>query len=572
MPRPIKIFLIEDDVDDADLLSEIISGEKENNFTIDQVSHLKDALVQIPQGQYDVIIADLFLPDSRGVETFFRVQKCAGSTPILVLTGLDDKAIALETLRQGAQDYLVKGHFNGPFLVKSIQYAIERNKILREFAHATEQLNRANLKLDRLAHKDPLTDLLNRRGFQQVLTREVAWAKRHGLSLMVLIIDLDDFKKINDSVGHAAGDGVLKEIAARIQGPLRSTDFAARVGGDEFLVLLPDTEAAEGVGIAEKIRKNISEKIISIPPHSLKITASVGVSAVSGQTSSIGEVLSDTHDVLYKSKRSGKNQVSFDKGEKMARPEKAQRFLQELKKENQFHAVTQPIVDVVENKVVGFEFLARSSVPSFENPEDFFRISGETNALLEVDSRCLLACLEKSRSLPLRYRRHINVSSSIVAELSVPRLSEFFHGTEGAEFCLEISHKQIIGDPSYLVEPLENLRKAGFLIAMENVGIGQNNLESIVLLEPDYLKIDRRFILGIGRDEARQRSLNRVLKMVESLGIAVIAHGVESLEDLEVLKSAGIKFAEGFLWGKPSPVPDLFPFVNGLMARSKEVA
>jgi diguanylate cyclase (GGDEF)-like protein len=554
MEETTKILLIEDDQGDADYLREILFEKGDNLFKVECVPRLHEALAKISERPYDIILADLSLPDSRGLDTFTKVQQNSGKLPVLILTGLNDDESALNAMRQGAQDYLVKGQFTGDFLRKSIRYAIERNKVRQELEDATKVLSESNQQLDRLAHKDALTDLLNRRGLDQVLSREIAWAHRHGSSMMALIIDLDDFKKINDNMGHSTGDGVLRELAARIQQPLRSTDFTARVGGDEFLILLPDTDAAEGIKIAEKVREAISEKPFVISSQSINVTISVGVVSLTGATTTIDDLLSETHQALYQSKRQGKNRVSFD-GKGTQEGTEIATIIEELQNKDRFHAVMQPIVDVKKNEVVAYEFLSRSSVPSFEKPEDFFRISTENNSLTAIDRQCLSTCIDASKKIATQFRRHINLSPSTIAEVSTPDLIEAFPPpTKGEKYCIEINQHQIVGDPSYLVKSLQAFKKAGFLIVIENVSFGQNSLESIILLEPDVLKIDKQYVIGLGQDRARLRSLNRLLKMAESLRMEVVAHGIESAEDLEGVKSVGIKFGQGFLWGQPTLV------------------
>jgi len=551
--QPVRVLLIEDDPDDADYFVEALANKENGGIQMECAQDLREAFQRMAGDQFDIIVADLSLPDSQGIETFRKIRERSKDQPILVLTGLNDEMAALETLRRGAQDYLVKGQFSGAFLAKSLRYAIERNKIHQDLAKTSQELGLANLKLDHLAHNDPLTDLLNRRGLDQVLSREVAWAHRHGSSIMALLVDLDDFKRINDTLGHAAGDIVLKEIARRMSEPLRLTDFLARIGGDEFLILLPDTEAVEGIRIAEKVRKAISEKLIDVRSKSIRVTASVGVVPISGDSVSLDGLLSDTHLALYRSKKKGKDQVSYDQKGTFCFPGSSFNRITDLKEEGRFHALVHPLFDLVEDQIVGYEFLARSTVPSLENPEDFFRISLGTDSLTSIDERCLSACLQLSRSIPSRFRRHINIAPSTIVELSVPKLVDtFFKGSSAEKYCLEINQRQIIGDPSYLLQPITALKKAGFLIAIENVSFGQNSLEALVLLEPDYLKIDRREVAGIHQDEARRRSLNRLLKMSKSLGMEVIAQGIESLDDLEALKSLGVKFGQGFLWGQPA--------------------
>lgn len=557
---PTRVLLIEDDDVDAELLTEMISGEPGSRVRVDLATRLSDAVKKILEENYDIVLSDLNLPDSRGLATFNRVQEVAPSLPILVLSGMDDETTALEAVRTGAQDYLVKGRVNGALLLKSIRYSIERNHSRRELTRIAQELQAANQRLEHMAQNDPLTELLNRRGLQDVLTHETARAHRAGTNIVVLLIDLDDFKRINDTLGHSCGDAVLKEIALRMRRPLRSTDYAARVGGDEFLILLPDTLPAEGVKIAEVVRSAVCDRPIDTGSGQVTATASVGVISVPPNARSIDDLLSETHHVLYRSKRRGKNRVSFEG----LVPEMASPFalpaIEDFRKENRFRAVIQPIVRISDGQSVAFEFLSRSNIASVESPEDFFRLSLEANLSTMIDRQCLSTCVAASRKLLPIFRRHINVSPATILDMTVPRFIEAFPEGQAGLYCIEISQHQIVGDPSYLEDVLEGLRSAGFLTAIEDVSFGKNSVESLVLLEPDFIKLDKTYAMGLASDRARVRSLARMLKLADAIGTDVIAEGVESPTDLGALKAAGVKYGQGFLWGRPAPrVQDFRP-------------
>ncbi len=205
--------------------------------------------------------------------------------------------------KNGVQDYLVKTELGQASLMRTIQYAVERHRL-------TEEKDKVNAELGRLILIDPLTELFNRRGLEKVLSREAAWVRRHRSSLVAMLLDLDDFKRINDTLGYLAGDQVLKQVAQNLTKSLRATDYVFRVGGDEFVILLPQTKLADGLTVAEKVRLAIAEVPISLSSHELRISASLGVSEVTSDITSIDELLGKTNPPLSKSKREGKNRVS----------------------------------------------------------------------------------------------------------------------------------------------------------------------------------------------------------------------------------------------------------------------
>ena len=229
----ISVLLIEDNPGDARLLEEALTDVRDARFRVEWLDKLATGLTRLADGGVDVLLLDLSLPDSSGFETFTRAYAQAPEVPILVLTGFDDDGVAVEAVKKGAQDYLVKGRITTEGLARSIRYAIERHRL------AAEQR--------KLALIDELTGLHNRRGFELLCQQQAKLAARTQIALSLLFIDLDDFKPINDTLGHAEGDRALVDLAAILRKTFRESDVMARLGGDEFCVLLTrsTTDAAD---------------------------------------------------------------------------------------------------------------------------------------------------------------------------------------------------------------------------------------------------------------------------------------------------------------------------------------
>ncbi|HZN61897.1 MAG TPA: diguanylate cyclase [Planctomycetota bacterium] len=554
--QTVGVLIIEDDPADAAAAEKILASCKERpTFTPARVTTLAEARLHLEQGRTDLILLDLTLPDGSGVDALESLQLLAPDAPIVLFTNLDDEPTAKKALQKGAQDYLIKSPGDRSAFVRTLRHALERHRYRRMLEHVTGELREANSMLERLALLDPLTGLLNRRGLQQVLSREVHQVRRDGAELLVLLVDIDDFKRINDALGYAVGDVVLKEIARKLQVSLRATDEVARIGGDEFMILFPQTRRAEGMRVAEKVRLALSGSPLSLPSGPLRVTASLGLLAVSNATPSIDELLSQAHVILTRSKRSGKNRVSYGWS---ATPHGEDRHplttvLNGLRGGESLRAVMHPIFNLEDEREVGFEFLSRLLPGSFEMPDDFFRLSLEANILTLVDHRCFKNCVAAAAMLPAGIRRHVNLFPSTIIDIPVQHLVESLP-RNGArkDFCIEISEQQIIGDPSYLVGIVDAFKREGVLVAIDDVGYGRSCLESVVLLEPDLVKIDKVCVNGIGRDESRARSLKRLIKVANSLGAEIVAEGIESRDDLDVLRDLGVKSGQGFLWGVPA--------------------
>ncbi len=429
----------------------------------------------------------------------------------------------------------------------------ERKRVEKTLKKLTQQLETSNARLEDLVMRDPLTELLNRRGLQQALSKEINLKRPTQAGLVAILLSLDDFKKINNELGHMAGDITLKEIGKKLSTFAAEGNCIARVGGDAFMILLPNTKLPEGKQIAEKIRLGISSTPVSVASRGpIHVTASVGVVEVTEQVASVDELLSQTHPALLKSKQLGKNRVSERNGENGNNGHHLEEALDTLRKGQGFLAYVQPIMRLSDEQAVGYEFLSRSSIETFRNPDDFFRISQEANMLTWVDHLCLKTCVDASHKMPEQARWHLNLFPSTMIGIPVQHiLDEFPEGVTRGSFCVEISEQQIIGNPSYLAEPVAALRQAGILIAIDDVGFGQSCLESLVLLNPDIIKIDKKLVFNVSQDSDRANSLRRLLRVAESLHAEVVAEGIERREDLEFLKDVGVHYGQGYLWGRP---------------------
>jgi diguanylate cyclase (GGDEF)-like protein len=250
-PELIKILLVEDNPDSIELMQEeLLEGNGIKKFKLEFAERLSAALERLNEGGIDVILLDITLPDSQGIDTFIKVQAHVPDIPVILLSNLDDESFAVKAVQEGAQDYLVKGRVDKDLLVRTIRYSIERHQMLK-------RLEQAQKELQRLAHYDSLTGLLNRKLFYEHLGKSLARAHREEKITAILFLDLDKFKSVNDTLGHAAGDLLLQSVAERITGCIRKNDIAARQGGDEFIVALDGVSAEEYVStVAQRSLKH----------------------------------------------------------------------------------------------------------------------------------------------------------------------------------------------------------------------------------------------------------------------------------------------------------------------------
>lgn len=292
-----RILQIEDDRDYSEALGEFLAHEAPQ-LEIESVTSLAAGMGRLSGNGIDAVLLDLNVEDSRGLDTFQKVRSFSPNLPIVVLTAADEERLAIETLKRGAQDYLVKDRIDRRAIYRAIDYAIERQGHLNDFQD--------------LANHDPLTRLYNRRGFQLFAGHHLDLARRSGEEHLFFLADLDGLKQINDTFGHREGDRVLVRTAKILLATFRKTDVVARIGGDEFAVLA----VRASIFHTGKIRRRLQEKILAFQASekSYKISLSVGVATSGPHDSrlSLEQILNLADQSLYENKR-GPGAVSFKK-------------------------------------------------------------------------------------------------------------------------------------------------------------------------------------------------------------------------------------------------------------------
>ncbi len=550
--KRIRVLLIEADKKSVANIRKLLAAEKRFSFSLQPAERFHKGLKLLGKSKFDVVLLSLALPDAKGSSGLTKIHAQAPELPVVVLGTVSTETSARKLLERGAQDYLIQEHFDERMLSHILRCAIERHAIHKQLRQTNQELQTCLKVQESLIHNDAVTGLLNRHGLEQMLKREVQWASRQGTPLLSVLVDLDNFSKINDQLGQHVGDVVLKEISKRLRSASRAIDHAARVGGDKFVLLLPKTRPAEGIRVAERLRVAIAQNPIITSPQKVKLTASLAVFAVP-IASSLDDLLSHSQPLLYMSKQAGKNHVVYGPDSaKEVENRPLSDILKALRQKKSFRSAVQPILQLKDETPAGYEFLSRATIPVFEMPEDFFLVAQEANMLTVVDQLCFKVCAEAAASFRPKGRRHLNLFPSTLLNLSVPALLDLIPSGKGKQdYCIEISEQQIIGDPAYLTGTIQALKKAGFAIAIDDVGFGHSSLESVIVLEPSIIKVDKKWVQGISEHKAAQRSLKRLLKMSKSLGAQTIAEGIETSEDLKTLKQLGVPYGQGYFWGKP---------------------
>jgi diguanylate cyclase (GGDEF)-like protein len=286
--KPLYILLVEDNPGDIRLVRELLDADRSERFVLVTADRLESALVILESQSITAILLDLQLPDGNGLDTLLKIHTNAPSVPIVVLSSVEDESLAVRSVQQGAQDFLVKGHVDAHQLTRSLHYAIERKRMEESLNH--------------LAHHDSLTGLANRKHFYDRLKNAIALARRQGSQLALLLLDLNDFKPINDTLGHLVGDLVLQEVAQRLRECVRETDCVARIGGDEFTIILTGIHGEEDVVAATRKILESMERHFLADGGSLHVSASIGISIYPMDADNLESLVRNADVAMYQAK------------------------------------------------------------------------------------------------------------------------------------------------------------------------------------------------------------------------------------------------------------------------------
>ncbi|HTB21431.1 MAG TPA: diguanylate cyclase [bacterium] len=528
----IRVLLVEDNSADLALVQACLKDYGHPHIDLTTVTRLADALDALKRTSFHVVISDLNLPDNEGLQTFLKLKQASPDSAFVVMTGMDDRDTCMQAVRAGAQDYLVKGEAGPRRIWQSVSNAIVRQGILRQVSSSAKELGEFNSRLQELARIDPLTGLYNRRGFDERLAREASRPRYRDAANAVLLLDIDNFKQINDRMGHDQGDLALLEVTRRLRGALRPADIAGRVGGDEFMVLLPETSRAEAAEIAERVRRSVDEKPVPSPSGGFNITVSVGVARQTSGVETAHDLLANADQALTASKQGGKNQVSLDFFEAgPATPETAEAKI-----------LMRPFFRITDGAVTGYEFLCQS-LPDAETS----RRGNPARAprALHAFRHCALAAARIPKGLECHIRLHC---TDLIGVEAGELLEQLPRGLDPSLVSLEIRDLARAPLAMPLTPLLRSLLEAGIRPVLHDTDLLQNTMSALLLLEAGWVKVGRGWFRGVAADPFKENSVRRLLRIVESLGARAIACGVQNMEDLDVLQQLNVLHGQGPLW------------------------
>jgi diguanylate cyclase (GGDEF)-like protein len=443
------------------------------------------------------------------------------------------------------------------FLIKefeSIRYSLEMTfKRLR-----TEQENLYNLST-----KDPLTGLYNRNDLKSQVQRIIASAKRNNNHFAIIFLDLDNFKNINDSVGHHFGDIILTKVATVLRTAIRENDVPARIGGDEFLIVLPEIENERSViEVVQRIKEQLSKPII-MENERYNVTVSMGVALYPKDGEDFNTLLKNADIAMYEAKELGKNNYQFftNKLNKSVQEKiKMQSLLSDALQNNYFQLFYQPKVDIDTQTIVGCEALIRLVDPyeGVISPDRFIPLAEETGMIIPLGEWIIKeACeqIQKWQDTPLKnIKLSINVSGLQLEDRNFfEMLQSNIACIESAKLDIELTESVLIQDFNDKITLLHKIKDLGVTLSLDDFGTGYSSLSYLRDIPFDTLKIDKSFIDSM---EENKIFINMIIGIAEDLHLNVVAEGVETQAQLEYLKDMKCEMYQGYLCSKPLPAKE----------------
>ncbi|MDT8406839.1 MAG: EAL domain-containing protein [Methylococcales bacterium] len=557
MNQTAKVLLIEDNPGDAKLVEVLLdaSGDSQDRtFELMRVGQLSEAFPLLDDDSIKAILLDLGLPDGKGLDTLIRVHAQAPMIPIVVLSAEEDELLAIRCVQNGAQDFLIKHGISEMLLRRAIWYAIERK-------HLFEQLQY-------MAHFDILTGLANRKQFYDRIKQDWIAAERAHTTLALIFIDLNDFKAVNDSLGHVVGDDLLKEVARRLLSSVRASDCVARMGGDEFTVILNQLKAPqEAALIAEKIMTNLSAPFL-LAGCSSQVRASIGIATYPHDCDEPEQLIEAADAAMYKAKVTDSDKTTrycFYSSALSSKVRKKQQRFQELSsalRQGQFELFYQPQFDLHSGKIVAMEALLRwrHAQKGLLAPQAFMDELEESGLIVPVGDWVLEQALEQCQS----WRRHMPTEVSVSVNISsrqfrqpdfVGKLTALLDrlALESSAVELDFHEQTLWENEAYSQTVLQKLHIKGVRLALDNFGSGLISLKSLLNFPLHLVKIDPVLLQQQSDSAGSQAIAKAAVEIAHLFRIKGMANGVETSLDLERVRNIACDHVQGYLYSKPLP-------------------
>ncbi len=550
--RLVKILFIDREEGEYLLLADLLSQIHHTDYQLVWHNRLDGALSAIFDDDYDLILLDYYWEEDTARDLLQATKTQACTTPVVVMTNEMETEVDREAIRSGAADYLIKGHIDTQLLERTLRYAIERKR--------TEQ------HLSRLAHYDTLTDIPNRILFRDRLEHAIRLADRDKGQFALMFIDLNGFKQVNDNFGHDTGDTMIQVCAERLQECMRRSDSVARMGGDEFTLLLENTESSANIAhVAEKIINHIASPY-QIGSHEMTIGCSIGIAVFPDAGRDADTLLKNADMAMYQAKQQEGSGYRFFT-EAMNKAVRYQlRMESDLRKamnNQQLSLEYQPRLDMETGNIVGIEALLRWQHPErgLLDAKEFIRIAEDTGLITDigywvVDRACRdLHRLRQECQLDLLMSVNLSVRQFRDEQL-VQRLASTLAeaGIVGDNVEFELTEASLMDNLDLVSLCMRPLSHLGITFSLDNFGSGSSSFLHLQRLPIRTVKIDSRFLAALDHNKADQRLVTAIINLAHNLEKTVVAEGVETPEQKGWLEAAGCDQMQGYYFCAPQPI------------------
>ena len=561
MSKLLRVLIVEDSENDALLLLRGLSrGGFEPEFKrVETPEAMAAALSAQP---WDIIVSDYSMPHFSGLAALWVLKQSGLDLPFILVSGTIGEDVAVEAMKAGAHDYVMKGN------LQRLGTAIERE--LRE-AEVRKERKQTEERLKYLAQYDPLTNLPNRNLLYERMEQALVSSRHESKPLALILMDLDHFKEINDTIGHHAGDLLLQQVGLRLQGALRKTDTVARLGGDEFGVLLPGVDE-EGANLAARQLLKALEPPFVIGELTMHARASIGIAFFPTHGEDRDTLMRRADIAMYLAKQSANGYAVYSPEHDSYSPERLA-LIAELHRtidNNQLFLAYQPKINLGTGTITGLEALARWQHPKIGliPPDQFIPMAERTGFIKSLTLWGLKAALSQSRywlqhgvGVPVS----VNLSARILHDGGFPdRMEELLesYGIAPEQLELEITESVIMTDPAHALDILTRISRMGVGLSIDDFGTGYSSLAYLKKLPVNAVKIDKSFVIHMIKDQSDAQIVRSTIELAHNLGLKVIAEGIETREVWDRLVALGCDEGQGYYMSRPIGAPEMTQWLH----------
>jgi diguanylate cyclase (GGDEF)-like protein len=557
-----RVLIIDDDQHIRGLLLNILG----KNYDCSEAESAEQALMALAESQFDLVISDIQMGGMSGLELVPQVHSIAPDCVVLMVSGESSIESAIAAMRAGAFDYIMKP-FNMSHLEAAVERALRQAALLQEKQIYKDRietmLRERTAEVDRLAYYDTLTDLPNRTLFEDRLIQALAVGQRSNQALAILFVSLDQLKKVNDTLGHALGDLLLKEVASRLRLCVTEGDTVARFGGKEFAILLTTIGQTRDVLEVVGTIREVLKPSFDLNGQELFGTASMGISFFPLDGADSQSLLKNAGAALYRAKTAGGDNYQFYTADMHAIASKRlalETSLRQAIENGELLLHYQPRVEVDSLRITGVEALVRWQNPllGLVSPADFIPLAEDTGLILPIGDWVLREACRQNKAWQdegfAAMRVGVNISAlqlqrQDLAESVIQILEETQLAPEFLE--LELTESSIMSNAKATIAVLTKLQTMGVTISIDDFGTGFSSLSYLKRLPIDALKIDQSFVREVSTDQDDAALVMAIITLAHNLRLRVVAEGVETEEQWRFLHLLKCDEIQGFLFSRP---------------------